>query len=381
MSQVFGRKKIAVLVPGGVGDENSGMHLPALRTLVEKLAEVHDLRVYSLAPPHWREPNGLCGNSRVSFFPVHHRNATQKKFWLLANACRRDHRIQPFDVVHGFWAIPCGATALALGKYLGIPSIVSFLGGETACLPHIPYGNMVRRSTRMVTLWVSRYADELTTLTHHQTGELHKAGCVRQRVNVIPFGADTNLFPSSKKDITIRPLRILHVANIHPLKDQSTLLRVFQAVSHLADARLRIVGADQSGGSIQHLAVEMGLADKVELLGYIPQRELAHHYHWAHILVHSSMHEAQGAVIAEAAATGVLVAGTRTGLLADFGDEMALVSRVGDYETLSHKILNTIADPQKYNALIRGAQQWALTHDLSWTIHQYLDLYEKTGLQ
>jgi glycosyltransferase involved in cell wall biosynthesis len=381
MSHISSRKRIAMLVPGGVGGEQSGMHLPALQTLIEKLAQIHDLHVYSLAPPNWGEPTGSCGNAQVRFFPVQHKKGTLKKFRLLANACCRDHRLQPFDIVHGFWAIPCGATAVVLGKYLRVPSVVNFLGGETACLPQIPYGNMSRCSTKMVTLWVSKYADELTALTHDQAGELRKAGCVRHRVNVIPFGADTHLFPSGNKDITTRPLRMLHVANIHAVKDQPTLMRVFQVVSQSVDARLRIIGADQTGGSIQQLAVSMNLADRVEFLGYIPQRELSLHYLWAHILVHTSLHEAQGAVMGEAAASGVLVAGTRTGLIADFGDELALASGVGDYQGLSNGILSVVANPQRYDSMRLAAQQWALAHDLQWTVQQYLDVYEKAMIQ
>jgi glycosyltransferase involved in cell wall biosynthesis len=77
----------------------------------------------------------------------------------------------------------------------------------------------------------------------------------------------------------------------------------------------------------------------------------------------------------------VLVAGTRTGLMADFGDPLAVTSNVGDYQSLSHGILNVIANPQRYNAMTQAAQQWAVDHDLSWTINQYLDLYDKIRLR
>jgi glycosyltransferase involved in cell wall biosynthesis len=376
MNQVPARKRIALLVPGGVGSEGSGMHLPWLRHLVESVAETHEVSVYSLARPDWAVRTGWCGNARVTFLPVHHQKESAKKLWLLSRACWNDHRTQQFDIIHGFWAIPSGTVAVALGKCLGIPSIASFLGGETANLPRIRYGNMARPSTKAVTLWVARHADALTTLTRHQAGELRIAGCPRQDVQIIPFGTDIQLFSPTEKDISTRPLRILHVANLHAIKDQPMLMRTFARISQRQDARLRIIGNDQSKGLIHQLAARMGLVEKVELLGSLPQRELVRHYQWAQILIHTSLHEAQGAVLSEAAACGVLVAGTQTGLLADLGDSMAILCPVEDSDTLSEKILSVVDDPPTYDRLRRAAQAWALMHDFSWTVRKFLTLYD-----
>jgi len=381
MSSPSTHHRIAVFAPGGVGDASSGMHIPALRNLIQGLADTNDVSVYSLARPDWRETLGACGKARVRFLPSDHRGSTLTKIWRLCNMCFRDHRSMPFDIVHGFWAIPCGVAAVLFGKLLHIPGVVTFMGGETASLPEIRYGNMARFSTKHITLWVAKLADELVTLTHQQESELRQYGFTRGNVSIIPLGVDTGNFAPQEKDIRIRPLRFLHVSNINPLKDQPTLLRTFQLVCERIDSRLRIIGSDQSNGKIRQLANDLGLTDKVEFVGHVSYREMPAHYHWAHFLIHTSKHEAGVLVVAEAAATGVLVAGTRTGLIADFGDEMAIVSGIGDYRRLSEGILSAIADPQRYDALRYAAQQWALAHDLRWTIDQYLDLFKKIGLQ
>ncbi len=368
--------RIAVLVPGGIGDLSSGMHIPVLRNLIQHLADTNDVTVYSLARPDWRESFGTCGKARVIFLPSDHRGGTLTKIWRLFKMCLKDHRAIPFDIVHGFWAIPCGVAAVLLGKFLHIPSVVTFMGGETACLPDIGYGNMARFSTKHVTLWVGQFADELVTLTHHQEMELRTFGYARNSVNVIPLGVDTLQFTSREKDISDRPMRFLHVSNINPLKDQATLLRTFQIVSKSTDARLRIIGSDQSNGKIRQLAVDLNLTEKIEFIGFVPHTEMPGHYHWAHFLIHSSRHEAGVLVVVEAAASGVLVTGSRTGLLADFGDALALTAVAGDYEALATKILDTVRHPERYDHMRRASLTWAQAHDESWSVSQYVSLYD-----
>jgi glycosyltransferase involved in cell wall biosynthesis len=265
-----------------------------------------------------------------------------------------------------------------IGKHLGIPAVVSFLGGETAFLPKIRYGNMSRPSTKLMTLWVAKHSDALVTLTHHQLNELQKCGYEPRCRDVIPFGADRKVFTATAKDISIRPIRFLHVANLYAVKDQPTLLRAFRRITESVDAHLRIIGEDQSSGMIHKLANEMGIQQRVEFLGHTPHRNLPQHYEWAHVLLHTSLHEAQGVVVAEAAASGVLVAGTRTGLLADFGEKMAVLSKPGDHETLAAQILKILSDPRRYEAIRHAALDWACEHDADWTLHEHMTLYEET---
>lgn len=372
------RKRIAILTPGGIGDENSGMYIPVLRNLVEGIAGRLDVHIFSLAPREWLDKQGSAGNASINFFPASHEGSLVQKARQLANAVRNEHRRRPFDIIHGLWAIPCGVIAVLLGRTLGITSVVTFLGGETAFLPQIPYGNMTRWSTRVTTMSVSRETNELVLLTLHQASALHARGCTRE-VHIIPFGVNAKMFPFMKKDIGSRPLHVLHVANIHALKDQHTLLRTFKHLDATVDSRLRIVGEDQSNGAIPRLAKDLGIAEKVEFIGKIPHKELPRHYSWAHILLHTSMHEAQAVVVSEAAASGLLIAGTRTGLIADLGDAAAVIADVGDSRVLTAGILDCIRDPVKCAFKIGAAYQWACTHDAEWTIGQYVSLYEQAG--
>src|SRR6185369_10184403 len=102
------------------------------------------------------------------------------------------------------------------------------------------------------------------------------------------------------------PLRILHVANLTAVKDQTTLLHAFAALRGKREARLRIVGADALGGQIQRLAGALGVASDVEFTGPVPYANMPAHYRWADMVVSTSLSEGQNRGLTEAAMSGAL---------------------------------------------------------------------------
>jgi glycosyltransferase involved in cell wall biosynthesis len=93
-------------------------------------------------------------------------------------------------------------------------------------------------------------------------------------------------------------------------------------------------------------------------------------YAWADLMLHTSISEGQSMAITEAAASGVLLAGTRVGLLHDLGDECGLIVEVGDFEGLALKVLNVLIDDESWNKKIQNARNWSDSHDLQLTINE-----------
>lgn len=279
-------------------------------------------------------------------------------------------------MVHGIWSFPAGFLAVLLGKILRLPSMVTLPGGDAACVPQIGYGNLYKPQLRRITLWTCRHAGELIVLTNYQAQALRKFGLKRKHVCVIPFGADKNRFQPQEKRVS-PPSHFLHVANLTEVKDQKTLLRAFALINPKIDCRLRMVGPDYLNGALQQFAKDLGISSKVEFLGRVAHQQLPAHYAWAHVMLHTSYYEGQGVVIAEAAASGVVVCGTRVGLLADWGDRNAVCVDVGDYLMLAEKVLDLIQDIRRFETVRANALRWAETHDAEWTAKQYVHLYHK----
>ncbi len=104
-----------------------------------------------------------------------------------------------FDVLHGLWADEPGFLAVSAGRLLGVPAVVSLLGGELVALPEIGYGGQLSRSNRWLTGQALRHAHAVTT-----GSELLReiaAPCVgRGRLAVQPLGVDTHLFCPAQPD-------------------------------------------------------------------------------------------------------------------------------------------------------------------------------------
>jgi glycosyltransferase involved in cell wall biosynthesis len=172
-------------------------------------------------------------------------------------------------------------------------------------------------------------------------------------------------------------MHFLHVANLTEVKDQPTLLEAFSLIARARPSRLRIIGADYLHGEVQRRATALGIGDQVEFLGYLPPHDLPKHYLWADILLHTSFHEAGGVVVAEAAAAGVPVFGTRTGLLADLADTVTDVVEPGDGAGLAERVLAALENPSRLAAMCAAGQAWARDHTLEASARLILETYER----
>ncbi len=180
---------------------------------------------------------------------------------------------------------------------------------------------------------------------------------------------DKNLFRFMKKERG-PSLHIIHVGHLTPVKDQSTLLRAFALIIKRHPAELKIFGADHMNGAIQKLCKELGIENNVQFLSMIPYHQMPEHYAWADMMLHTSLSEGQSMALTEAAASGVLIAGTNVGLLYDLGEDCGMTVEVGDFEGLAAKVLAITDDTESWNKKIKNARQWTDAHDLQWTINE-----------
>jgi glycosyltransferase involved in cell wall biosynthesis len=368
--------RIALFSHGGVAQPGSREDVPSIAGLIRRLSEAFDIMVYLPVKSDGYSEPFRCGNARVRYIGARHDDGAAGIVARLLLAFRRDHRERRFSLVHGFWALPGGLAAVAAAAVSGIPSIVSILGGEAADIHAVGYGNMSGKMPREATLWTCRRAAALVALTRFQVNLLGKYGFTRSEgVHVIPFGAEPPFFGRAAVKPPPPPYNLLHVANINLVKDQGTLLRALKRLSRDIDCRLRIVGKDTLGGSIERLARELGIADRVTFTGFVPHEDLPAHYDWAHVLVHSSLYEGEGVVFAEASAAQVPICGTGVGLLADLGDSMGLVSDPGDDRGLAEAVRSVLSDGRRRENLLAAAGAWSAGHDALWTASRYARLY------
>jgi glycosyltransferase involved in cell wall biosynthesis len=358
--------RIALVATGGFDASGRQHVIPTLLALVERLACRHNVFVYVLRYLDQPATYPLAG---ATVRDLGRPTGTRQQYDRLLSALNHDG---PFDVLHAYWGLPAGLVTAFAGRRLQVPTVVTCDSGEFVALPDIGYGSQVRARQRLAMRLTTRLATEVTVCTQFQARLAAAHGC---STRTIPLGIDGALFvPAPRSEGP--PWRLLHVASLNPVKDHDTLLRAFQSLLQRGvDARLDIVGEDTMGGEAPRLAAQLGIADRVCFAGFKASLDLIPFYQRSHLFVLSSRHEAAGAVVLEAAASGVPVVGTSVGYIADWAPERAVAVATRDPDALSSAIHDLLQDHDRRDALAGQARQWTLAHDADWTSRQFDHAY------
>ena len=366
-------KRIAIIVPGGIANGKFLQGIPSMVNLIERLSHDFEITVYSLIKTEAKE---ISKTYKLKSIPASINSSSWVKALLFLPGFLIDHMIKRYDLVHAFWALPAGLLAVKLSKLFNIPCIITLQGGETANLQEINYGNILKERSKKKTLKVCKKADKLVVLTNFQLTQLRLLGVHRDDVDIIPYGAEDKLFPFNKTINFTAPYKFIHVANLTEVKDQATLLKVFKFISEKIDCHLTMIGDDFLEGKIQKLVQDLGLKN-VLFVDAVPHQELNKYLSDSHFMLHTSLHEAQAVVINEAMSSGVVVCGSRVGLLYDLTADFCISADCGDYTTLAEKILELISDKERIEKLRTSAYDWSVNHTAAWTYELYKKNYEK----
>lgn len=336
-----------ILITPGFSADDADWCIPAVRSLAGELAGRADLRVLALHYPYQR------GSYRVAGTTVHALGGAnargRRRAHLLARALGwtiAEHRRSPVDLLHGLWADEAGAVAVACGRLLRVPALVSLMGGELAALGDIGYGGQLGRLGRRVLPHTLRHAARVTvgSASLHRLAAPHVAP---DRVVRLPLGVDTRLFrPGTARAEPLREgaVRLLSVASLTPVKDHATLLHALvRVVAHVPTIHLHLLGDGPLRTDLSRQAEALGVAGHLTFHGAVSHERLPDYYRAADLLVLSSRYESQAMTALEGAACACPVVGTSVGVLPELPG--ALVVPVGDAAALAETIVASVSDP------------------------------------
>lgn len=267
---------------------------------------------------------------------------------------------------------------LASGRNAVMAAALSRGSGQVAAVAHgteILGGDGARR--RLV-LKAFEAADLVIAVSRYTAGRVRESGVMRAAVEVIPNGADDEVFrPATAEEAARtraemglgRGLAVLTVGHVTERKGQWVVARALGEVARQApDAEYWIAGLPTGRARVEEAAREAGVADRIRFLGRLPQDALVRVVQACDVFAMTSVTtgdgdtEGYGIAVIEAALCGKpAVVSDCGGLPEAVADgETGLVAREGDIEGTGQALGRLLRDGQLRRRLGDAARARAL---------------------
>lgn len=173
--------------------------------------------------------------------------------------------------------------------------------------------------------------------------------------------------------------RIAFVGRINHEKQIDTILRALARTPAELNVQFDIVGVGDQRASLQALASELGIADRVVWHGKLPDDELRFVLAHASIFTIASTAELQSIATLEAMASGLPVLAANAMALPHLIDEGAngYLFEPGNDAELADRITEILSlDEQAYEAMQRASLDMAASHDIQTTLDTFIAMYQ-----
>jgi len=294
------------------------------------------------------------------------------------------------DVIHTHHPILLGQTAARKAAEMGLPLVFTFHTQYWEYTHYVPFPQEAIQEflKNAIHKWLMDFMQKCQHIII--PSESMKEFLVREyglekNYTVIPTG--TNLEPflnadgdavrkeNSWQDETI----LISVGRLAPEKNWETLVRAFSKVypKH-KDLRLVLIGDGPARESLQTLATELGVSERVTFTGSVPFAEVPNYLKAADVFSFASITETQGLVTIEAMAAGlpvVSVDGSGTHDIVEPGKQGILVEN--DPDALAKGLDELLSDPHRIKRFSNGALKKAKTFDVNLLSKQVVRVYEQ----
>ena len=280
-------------------------------------------------------------------------------------------RFRP-DVLLSVWAYPDGTAATALGKLLGLPTVVRVMGSDINDYCQRP-------GRRWQIAWAMRSADRVIAVSRALGRSVEELGVDSAQIAVIPTGVDTASFHPVDRDqaraalglpagpLILVPSRLSREKGVHGFLD------AFAALGQ--EVRAVICGDGGEAAALRAQAKRLGVAARVTFAGFQPAAHMQQHYAAADLVCLPSLEEGWPNVLMESFACGCPVVASEVGgvpeILALTG--AGAMAPPGDARALAQALQQALARNWDRAATAAAMQ----THSIARTAQRYLEVCER----
>jgi teichuronic acid biosynthesis glycosyltransferase TuaC len=301
------------------------------------------------AVPRAEQIDGLpVAHPRVLYLPRvgHSLSAALYAASVLPAVLRRRGR---FDVLLGSWAYPDGVAAVALGRALGVPTVVKLHGSDIDVLSERP------ALRRQLALALPRAA-RVVAVSRALAAKAEALGVAPDRIDLVTNGVDGALFHPRARAAARAALGhagdprpwLLYVGRVEADKGAHELAAAFARVAAARpplDARLVVVGDGKARAAMEETLRPLG--ERALFVGPRPLPEIPVWMGACDVVTLPSHHEGTPNVLLEALACGRRIVATRVGGIPDVVHraELGALVPVGDVDALTDALADALATP------------------------------------
>lgn len=308
----------------------------------------------------WRSP---CYSARELF------TLTPKLIGLEVDLYHATHYVLPF-------LLPCRAVVtihdiihLLYPEFL--PNRLAFLYAERMIRRALEHGDRILTVSRNTKTDLERYfdiaGDKIETI-YNGIDESFRD----------PIAAEA--LPERLRGLGLEPGYVLFVGNPKPHKNLDNVLKAYAQAVHqkgLAPPLVCVGDREGQGGRMRLRAEQLGIADRLVLLGHVDQEVLPAIYQGAALFLYPTLYEGFGLPVVEAMASGVAVITSNTSALQEIAEGHAHLVNPLDVDGMANAIVECLGDERHRADLQRRGRLRA--GDFSWkhTAEQTLEVYER----
>ena len=222
---------------------------------------------------------------------------------LIARAALPLVRASRPDVIQGDFFFPCGVAAAAIGTRLRVPVSLKARGADIHHWGKVARGAVLGGGAR---------AAGMLAVSGSIRDDMIAMGMDGGRIAVHYTGVDLERFAPVDREAARAaaglpaPL-VVSIGGLIPRKAHDVVIR---AVAMLPGVHLRIAGRGPLGAMLEALIAELGVGDRLKMLGPLPHAEVARLMATADVLALASISEGLANVAVEALACGTPVVAT-----------------------------------------------------------------------
>lgn len=269
----------------------------------------------------------------------------------LLDSIRRDFA---FDVIDASFFFPDGPAAVALGERYGVPVSIKARGAD---VHH--WGNAAATSAQVID--AGRAADGLLAVSAAMREDMIALGMPGKRVRVHHTGVDLDRFRivdryAAKANLGVAGPLVLSLGALIPRKGHHL---VIHAVAALPGVSLAIAGEGPERARLIAYAAELGMADRLHMLGGIPHASLPNILAAADVMALASASEGLANAWLEALACGTPIVITDAGGAAEVvtsPDAGRIVAR--NPANIAVAISDLLANPPAPHAVRASAERF-----------------------